>query len=604
MKQVLKKWYFVLPLLLCISCEKEEGDGKGPGSGGDDDTVYLLPEESKKDWDYVCMTNGSEPSRNMEMCIKEQEGTEGYFVYVNRPGYDTSEALTIELDENLKVVSVAMNEESWTVEQKEDRIRIVRYLKDGSCKIESYPVKGEVSEKMISKAGGKFSLIDIINSLNDFRGDIGNLLDVYEGDWKSLLISAAEGGIISIIPSPEGKLAASITFEAAHKLSDALNEGKRFVLFDKCTPYIGLKNKDEAGIYSVTVDFDNQENIPPFIRDDYGNVINNHTYCGIVVGKEKSASFYDYEQRTLCQSVEGEPLIFTLEPLEAGVIYTLTPFLISGRDLQKVNSGIHIDPQLIRYGTSDYIEDFNAKISDFSIEQNSDYSQSEGLLVKSSLTVSLPPTLEIDSWGVEITVGKVSEILYADNVNQLKKTFQSSFQVYRNMMNLDYDSYQATIPVSARVFIQHKGNAFYSYGESVQKMFVYDRKPSIRFSNARMVGATCYNYLQYGVCNDCKNRVENVPCYDLVIDGSLWFDGNYVMYWDSWYAGENWVKDLVSKNCYDFYQHFALYDYQASTYYYTYSVNGTMHLSDNKIRYTWGKDSDDTPCITGVSIEN
>ena len=603
----MRKWWralWLVPVLCCVSCAEEAGDdGSGEGENYSESAVYRLPAEAVGDWDDVLMTHRAEAARNVEIGVKTVSETGGCFVYVNRPERPASAALMFELDEHLKVKGFTMDGEVYGVEEKGEYVTVVKYPSDGSpCTVHSYPVKRGAAAKTVVKAGAGFGLVEIVNSIFDFEGNVGNLLDVFEGDWKGLLTSAAEGAVVDLLPSAPLKLAATLTFEAAHGVYDGLNEGKRLALFDKCTPYIGLKNKGTDGIYTITVGFDNGGYIPPMIYDDDGEIIENRAYCGIVVGKERTPSFYDYDQRTLCQPVAEGGLAFTLEQLEPGAVYFLRPFLISERDLRKANSGFSVDPQAIRYGTTDYIEDFDAEISDFTVEQNGDYDQTTGLISEVSLTVSLPPSLEIDAWGVELTVGNDSKLLYADDVNQVSKTFTTNAQVFKNAMQLNYGSFRASVPVSARVFIQHKGNAFYSYGASEQRTLVYSRKPSIRFSNVRMESASCDYYQKYGACPHCKNRVEYVPCYDLEIDGTLWFDGNYVMFWDEWYAGENWAQDM-KKEVYDFYRHTALCEYQAGSFYYTYTVNGQERTS-NKILYTWGMDANGDPYISDVTIDN
>lgn len=254
------------------------------------------------------------------------------------------------------------------------------------------------------------------------------------------------------------------------------------------------KKQDITGntVYYVDVRITGINSVPTTWKDFLLRNHENDIYCTVVAG-DGFTYWNVYPSYYNCQSMSGEFFIprggntiyktFTIMGMPGYGTIKFRPLVISSKERASEVNAFFPRGQFIEYGTPFEYENHYSSI--YWCETTSVYYEADKVQFKGYVEVNVDCE-DGEQWGIFYIGDNGTPMHFQPHYSSLK-TSLVQFTPSVNELSLDYTSWKATYSKELGVYhVNEKG--FYSYGELKKFEFVYDTPPSIRFTNARILG--------------------------------------------------------------------------------------------------------------------
>ena len=425
----------------------------------------------------------------------------------------------------------------------------------------------------------------------------------FSQDLEMLLTAAIEPGSGILPGTAQNVYVGHYEDEAACRELNGLLR----VLFGDAEPSIsgfGVDGKSEKSVsVIVSGSFPSTSFQHGQAADSYGDEINNKVYCGLLVGD--ISSLYGntpsilnlgnclYNITPVPVTNTQQEITFVLPSDLSSGAYVLCPYLISSCEVEDMEAGYPINPHLIRYCSNPY-HYYNIEASIENITQvECLYDETSGLSAHFRVSASINPGAEMEQYigNWEIIVRRNGDVynngyIKADEEKGFTQTLEFSQQIYKGDCNIDEVNYRATCDLEFLIYVDVYPYVHYFAPRNYTA--VYDEKPSIRYTEARLETALC-------TVND-HNVMESSVYYEYEVKGAFWLDDGLVTYWDDYEGGRAFMRDEVSGGNF-FYGHFLFQQLKPATEYLMATRNGREFPSSNHLAFTWSGET-----VTSVEI--
>lgn len=511
-------------MTLLLSCQKDNTeDNKNDKSN----ILSYIPTDKLKGWDSGVLIN------NKLYVMTHKDNDKGIVIkYINFVEQDSSTGITMFFDFNEKPFYTAIGENTISVSPVNDSLAF--YLMINANTFQGIQVKGvnnSVTRNSISKSfdwkfGLSLTLIagdamtKLRDAINQWKYNNQNSGTFDFGNYNQYTSYTPTGRTdypyINVCESPQ---------DTQKKYNDYINKQKEFAQDDEKPEITNIIGTDkETTVYVKTPNKISIAKEFKWVAKDYSEIRRwkENLYINAICKEEAKPYIYNYDlisENNMCKN-ENEQLEFPFPILNECSTYHFRPYIY-----YKGNSplyGINDNRQAI-YGEEKLWSNIG-DIKSFSIEENPPYTNDGNdiwagcyFMPKIEIKASMPNSIEnIKEWGVEVSCGYNKQRKTADNKNSNQKDYIFNFDdlhIGHNDLNADYYTHTATAPVNARIFIISKNDETI-YGNTVQRIMKYNRKPSIKFTSTGVKNV---------FCKKCGKNVLQ-PYWNVHANGTFWMD--------------------------------------------------------------------------------
>lgn len=465
--------------------------------------IAYIAEESLNGWDAGISFKGG-------YCVGKRDTIDGTStLHFNFPNSDADNGITMVFNKEGNIMNIIYANNFFIVNddnnythytQMDDEGKIIGSYKYNSRLKDDKDSRGlaDLGDQLIKMTSKEFMkcCIDGAGYGLDLRDILNNNTSqsVVDGNYRAFLLFSgfAVAGLAAAAGGASLPVLAAIIIAdlAVDKILDARYESARANLYGDTEVSIINVSKDDSYNYTVVLEITNANTIPSKYYEWFGlKEYDNTVECGVVASKTHISlpSVYNHEAITnvlLHPNISRRRITVTL-PKNYYQTITFRPFLITEREYENKDKYLaYSRGKYVRYGNA-YTYNNTNQSAIISCETISAYYESDKVQFKGYVEPFVH-CKENEKWGVYFRTQNGSFGHFeAQGINLTRSLVQFTPSI--NDLNLDFFRWEATYITDLGIYhVDNKGN--YTYGEMKKCRFVYDTPPSIKFTNARILG--------------------------------------------------------------------------------------------------------------------